>query len=257
VDHITRTAWVGDTIAGNCDLPSCWLQSRRKALEVLQTSKIPTASYDFDSLFMSGSDIDMLCMFGDGKYPSIDDTEEHEDLVDILCPSSAERAVQDMPVETVQGETEVRGLGDEDGELDIDFDEALEDELNALDRNPTPASPDLVVEAAPSPTAPPSGPGVCADDYLWCNEWKWVHKQSVCRLIITRDFSPKSTMRLLHVRGYTSANKRVDDLETGHIIRGDQFVVGDVFVTLVQTRSKELGFAFVRCESKCGFGSEQ
>lgn len=244
VNHITCAAWVGNTISGNCDLLSCWLQGRQKALEVLQTSKIPTTSYDFNSLFVSGSSIDMLCIFRDGKYPSVDDTEEHKDLVDILCPSMAERAIQDVPVETVQGETEVRGLGDEDGELDIDFDEALEDELNALNQNPSPTSPDSIVDMS-SPTAPLSGPGVCTDDYLWCNEQKWVHKQSVCHLIITRDFSPKSTTRLLCVRGYTFANKRVDDLETGHIIRGNQFIVGDVFVTLVQTRGKELGLTFV------------
>ena len=84
VDHISRATWVGDMTAGNCDLLSCWLQGRQKALEILQTSKIPPASYHFDSIFASGSGINMLCVFGDEKYPSINDAEEHEDLIDHL-----------------------------------------------------------------------------------------------------------------------------------------------------------------------------
>ena len=97
-----------------------------------------------------------------------------------------------------------------------------------------------------SPTAPLSGPGVHIEDYLLCDECKWVHKQSVCRLLITPDFSPKSTVRLLRVHGYTSVNKRSSDLETGHLLRGDNFVIGDVFVSLVCTHNKALALAFVR-----------
>lgn len=41
-------------------------------------------------------------------------------------------------------------------------------------------------------------------------------------------------------------NKRSSDLETGHLLRGDNFVVGDVFVSLVRTHNKALALAFVR-----------
>ena len=197
VDHISRATWVGNMTAGNCDLLSCWLQGRQKALKILRTSKIPPASYHFDSIFASGSGIDMLCVFGDEKYPSIDDAKEHEDLIDHLVrPLTAERTAEDTPLGStssgIQSETNGAGPGDDD-ELDIGFDEAVEDELNALD-HPTPTSTPHSVADALSSIAPPSGPGVCANDYLWCNERKWVHKQSVCHLIITPDFSPKSTV---------------------------------------------------------------
>ncbi|KAG1722921.1 uncharacterized protein EDB91DRAFT_1032189, partial [Suillus paluster] len=53
----------------------------------------------------------------------------------------------------------------------------------------------------------PRGQGIRPEDYLWC-EKKWVHKQSVCRVIINTDFTPKSQMRLFRIRGFTQVNKR-------------------------------------------------
>ena len=87
--------------------------------------------------------------------------------------------------------------GGPDNDLDIDFDKAVEDEFNAIDHNAPVSAPHPTAGA--SPVAPPSGPGVCAENYLWCDERKWVHKQSVCQLVITPDFTPKSTTRLLCV----------------------------------------------------------
>ena len=40
-------------------------------------------------------------------------------------------------------------------------------------------------------------------------------------------------------------NKRLSDLETGHLLRGNNFVVGDVFVSLVCTHNKVLALAFI------------
>ena len=245
VDHISRATWVGDTIAGNCDLPTCWSQGRENAVELLQKSKVPPPSYDFGTLFSPGSGIDMLCVFGDAKYPSINDAEDHED-VDILTarvPPTVQTNIEDTQANHAEDVRE--SGGDEGEELDIGFDEAIENEVDSLDRDPT-TSIQQPVSNTHFPTAPPSGPGVHAKDYLLCDERKWVHKQSVCRLLITPDFSPKSTVRLLHVCGYTSVNKRLSDLETGHLLHGDNFVVGDVFVSLVCTHNKALALAFIR-----------
>ena len=33
---------------------------------------------------------------------------------------------------------------------------------------------------------------------------------------------------------------------TGHLLRGDQFIVGDLFLTLVRTHNKTLALAFIR-----------
>ena len=84
VDHISRATWVGDTIAANCDLPSCWSQGRENAMEILKKSKVLPTSYNFETLFSSGSGIDIFCVFRDVKYLSINNAEDHEDLVDVL-----------------------------------------------------------------------------------------------------------------------------------------------------------------------------
>jgi len=101
VDHISCTTWVGDTITANCDLPSCWSQGRENAMEILKKSKVPPTSYNFETLFSSGSGIDILCVFGDAKYPSINDAKDHEDLVDVLttrvCPT-AQTTMEDVQV---------------------------------------------------------------------------------------------------------------------------------------------------------------
>lgn len=97
----------------------------------------------------------------------------------------------------------------------------------------------------PSPTAPPSGPGICPMDYIWC-EKKWIHKQSICRLVITPNFTAKSQSRLLRVRGFSPVNKHLNDVEVGHILRGDNFLTGDLFLTLVRTHNKLLTLALVQ-----------
>ena len=253
VDHISHANWVGNTAAANCNLPSCWHQGKEKVLDILWTSKVLLTSYDFDVLFTSGSGIDMLCVFGDAKYPSINDTEDNKDVVDACIPLTAQTTTENDPclngtdTGNIQGEIDAGGSrdGPEDKFIEINFDEAIENELDALDHDPAIVSINHLETDAPSATMPPSGPGVCAEDYLWCNDHKWVHKQSVCHLILTPDFSPKSTVWLLRVQGYTSANKRLNDIEMGQILHGDHFVVGDVFLSLVRTHNKALGLAFI------------
>lgn len=76
----------------------------------------------------------------------------------------------------IQGEVDTGGSEEAglDNNLDIEFDKAIEDELNALDCDAPVESASHMADT--SPVAPPSGPGVCAKDYLWCDECKWVHK---------------------------------------------------------------------------------
>jgi len=216
-------------------------------MEILKKSKVPPTSYDFETLFSSGSGIDILCMFGDAKYPSINNAEDHEDLVDVLTTRvrpTAQTTMEDVQVGCTV-ETDAGGIGRDEGEeVDIGFDEAIKDEIDSLHRDPTTSNQQPVSDTH-SPTAPPSGPGVHVEDYLLCDKHKWVHKQSICRLLITPDFSPKSTVRLLRVRGYTSVNKRLSDLETGHLLHGNNFVIGDVFVSLIRTHNKALALAFI------------
>lgn len=85
--------WLGDIISGNCDLQSAWRQGWDNALQLLQTTQMPASTYDFHSYFFSGSGIDLMCVFGGGKYPSVDDADDDEDrLLALLTPSAVEPA---------------------------------------------------------------------------------------------------------------------------------------------------------------------
>ena len=86
-------------------------------------------------------------MFGDAKYPSINDAEDHEDLVDVLTTQvrpTAQTTMEDVQVGCT-AETDAGGIGREEGEeVDIGFDEAIEDKIDSLDRDPTTSNQQLV-----------------------------------------------------------------------------------------------------------------
>ncbi|KAG2132414.1 hypothetical protein DEU56DRAFT_739455, partial [Suillus clintonianus] len=87
VDHINRSMWLGDIISGHCNLQSAWKQGCYEAVELLHVTQIPSSAYDFNTYFFAGSGIDLMCVFGEGKYPSIDDGDDNDrTLIDLLMP---------------------------------------------------------------------------------------------------------------------------------------------------------------------------
>jgi hypothetical protein len=124
------------------------------------------------------------------------------------------------------------------------FKEMLEDKFNPSQSGDLDNSP----SEDDSPTAPPKGPGIRPTDYLWC-EKKWVHKQTVCHLIITPNFTPKLQVHLLHVQGFMSVNKKADVDEVSNILHGEHFITGDLFLTLIRTQSKVLSLALAHATS--------
>ncbi|KAG1741482.1 uncharacterized protein EDB91DRAFT_1248037 [Suillus paluster] len=246
VDHIGRSMWVSDIISGNCDLQSAWEQGRHEATNILQLTQMPVSTYDFDSYFFPGSGINLQCVFGEGRYPSVDDDEGDEDrsLIALLTPTTP-TTIQDLQHDPCPAPVE----HDKEDELALKFEEMLDDTSETTHVELDHAVSELAVsELEPSPTAPPSGPGIRSTDFVWCDK-KWVHKQSVCRLIITPNFTPKSQARLFRVQGFLSVNKRFDDVEIDHVLHGDQFLMGDLFLTLIRTTNKVLSLALVRATS--------
>jgi hypothetical protein len=85
-----------------------------------------------------------------------------------------------------------------------------------------------------APPAPPSGRGVRPLNYLLC-DGKWVHKTSICRLLLNHDFSPKSHNQLMWVRGFTLVNKHVDYTGSSSSSNDElSFIVGNPFITLIR-----------------------
>ncbi|KAJ7244090.1 hypothetical protein C8J57DRAFT_1556077, partial [Mycena rebaudengoi] len=164
VDHLTMESCTGDVISGNCHAPSAWSRGCDIARGILQASAVNWADDEFEKIFATEG-VDLLRPFGNNKYPGVDNTPDRS------MPAAAVVNVE-MTSAPVQEPEE-----DEEGE-GITFEESLVDTVDA---------PELEL---------PSGPGIVPEDYILV-EGKWVHKQRICRLIISADFEPKSTVRLL------------------------------------------------------------
>ncbi|KAJ7477836.1 hypothetical protein B0H11DRAFT_2281259 [Mycena galericulata] len=215
VDHLNMVSWTGDAIAGICHSASAWDSGCEAARAILAKLHFPPESYDYDTIF-SDLEIDTLRPLGQDKYPGVDSGEDRSAITPKSKPGSA--PATDIPAAAADDEDiEDRGEG-------IDFEESL-DEI-----------PELAL---------PCGPGVDPNDYVSV-EGKWVHKQRICRVVISSDFEPKSTERLKRVRGHTKVNaKQRDDINPEAILGANTFIVGDPFFTLLRT-DQTLSLAVLR-----------
>lgn len=243
VDHINREIWKGDIISGRCDLPLSWRKGRDDALSILTTSQLDHTHYAYSALFTPTSGIDMLRPFGHNKYLGISNTDD-----ELGDPSQVPRLPPPIPtsptaqfLETVLGEDDAESadpgeLGELQGEIDdeesmLTFQEALIDD-SPTDAPPAQSNQPLALDPLSPPL--PQGPGISPDDYLLYNR-RWIHKQTVCRLVINKDFISKSLNRLERVRaGYTKVNKRID-MSAGRITEQNLFLVGDIFLTILHS----------------------
>ncbi|KAG0694087.1 hypothetical protein DFH29DRAFT_815714, partial [Suillus ampliporus] len=229
-NHVSRFMWVGDVVAGHCDLPSAWHQGRDEAIAILSRSQIPSSAYDFETLFSPGLGIDLLCVFGGSRYPAIHE-EDDEDSSLLAPPPNAVALQQDV-------EGGPQDDDNDDNKPPLTFEESLADTLDPEHEDGNCLVDELDNDDdddndSPSPTSPPKGPGIRAEDYLWCTN-KWVHKASVVRITITPDFTPKAQTRLLRVHGFTPVNKNFEDaMEVGQLLHSNQFITGDLFITLL------------------------
>ncbi|KIK32418.1 hypothetical protein CY34DRAFT_101533, partial [Suillus luteus UH-Slu-Lm8-n1] len=190
--------WRGDIISGRCDLPSAWRQGREMAISILTSSQINHINYSYAELFRDPG-TDMLRPLGMDKYFGIAD-EEREDSSRV--PKTLPAAPIPLPSQHLETGP---GIDEDDGdELMLTFEEMLVagsgSDMPSFDSLPSPT--DL---SAPTPL---QGQGILPDDYLLYNG-RWIHKQTICRLVINKDFESKSFNRLERVRGYTRVNKRI------------------------------------------------
>jgi len=125
---------------------------------------------------------------------------------------------------------EIQGLGvdeDDGDELMLTFEEMLvtesgSDSLQSLVLS-TDASVPMLLQ----------GQGIHADDYL-LYKGHWIHKQTICRLVINKDFESKLFNQLECVHGYTKVNKQID-MCAGRITDQNSFLAGDLLVTILHT----------------------
>ncbi|KAJ7443372.1 hypothetical protein FB451DRAFT_1149702 [Mycena latifolia] len=216
VDHLTMKAFTGNLIAGSCHCPAAWSRGHDRAITILHRACVDWPEDQFQKYFSTGH-IDTLRPFGvdkDGnsKYPGVDTRPDRS-----LPPKATSAPTPSADAETQAPIQEPEDPEEEDEGDGITFEESLADTVPELEL--------------------PSGPGIVPEDYILV-EGKWVHKQRVCRLIISKDFEPKSTVRLLRVRGYRNVNAKPRDdtnIDPAALLGKDIFVVGDPILTLLRT----------------------
>ncbi|KAH9913947.1 hypothetical protein B0H21DRAFT_805153 [Amylocystis lapponica] len=214
VDHITEDTWRGDVVAGKVDLPSAWESGAAAAAMTIQDSQMLPTSADFANIFADPT-VDLLRPFGRDKYPGIEMDEDRS----MVTESTTEPT---LPAEEPTCAPEDEQLEAEEDETPLTLEEGLEE------------VPELSL---------PSGPGVDRNDYI---EYKgrWIHKQSLCRLIINKAFVAKSHNRPERVRGFTKSNK-LADTNNEDVTGPDAFIEGDMFLTLARTK-QTMSLALVR-----------
>ncbi|KAG2367178.1 hypothetical protein BDR07DRAFT_1272517, partial [Suillus spraguei] len=163
-----------------CDLPLAWQTGWDMSLMILTASQIDPINFSFPTLF-SDPAVDMLRPFGMNKYLGISD-EDPEDAsvppvpialsLPLLYPDIVHTDVNDKTYELM-------------------FEEALVTQADA----DVPST--QLHQVHPDLSAPPlpGGPGVHPKDYLLFKN-RWIHKQTICRLVINKDFVSKSCNQL-------------------------------------------------------------
>ncbi|KAG1827433.1 uncharacterized protein BJ212DRAFT_1256826 [Suillus subaureus] len=193
VDHINHDMWKGDIISGCCDLPSAWQMGHNMSLSILTGSQIDLVNFAFITLF-SDPAVNMLYPFSMNKYLGISgEGPEDASIPPVLLASQI--------IEASELSFPLPDLNDESTEL------TFEEVLAAQSNSDLPSTSLHQVQSDPSAPPLPGGPGVHPEDYLLFKN-HWIHKQTICRLIINKDFVSKSCNRLEHVHvGYTKVNK--------------------------------------------------
>ncbi|KAG0701488.1 hypothetical protein DFH29DRAFT_777462, partial [Suillus ampliporus] len=197
VDHINREIWKGDIAANRCDLPLAWRNGRDSALSILITSQLDPVHYSFADQF-DNPHVDMLHPFRQNKYFGITMEEEIEDPSNVPeLPPPVASSPPSQCLETI--------LSNENGDM-LQLDESNgreeEDEIMLTFQevliNKSPADAPSNSEPPPADALSPSllhGPGIRPDDYV-LYDGRWIHKQTICRLVINKDFISKSLNRL-------------------------------------------------------------
>lgn len=186
-DHVRRDMWVGDVVTAHCDLPSSWKEGREQAVAFLVETRIPGDSFAFQDFF-SQAGCNLMCPWGGNKYLGVSSTTDVQEV-----GLRVEEASMPFSVEEVTLEDNVLSL-----------EEALMHDLTS--GNPT-------VDVSPHSNAPSlaSGPGINPKDFLLVNG-KYVHKETIChRVVLNKDFIPKSLNRQERVCS-TGFTKPTDDV---------------------------------------------
>ena len=185
--------WKGDITVWSCNLQAAWFAGRANAVSILSTAPVLPEEFNYDAIF-SVEGVDMLCVFGGGKYPGINQEDDKEDP-SIIPPTSTPNLPVEGGISLVEVEIAAPLAQDleggrvlqEDDVVELTFEDQLE---NEMDGGQCPNLKTIPLPSDDTSSPLPSGKGIHPSDYLLC-KGKWVHKASVCCLLFNEGFTSK------------------------------------------------------------------
>lgn len=238
VDHLNAESWKGSLVVHEVDLLGAWLTGRDAAVKVLEASQLPRESFDYTNLF-TGT-VDTLRPWGGNSYPGVstdvdrslvieDGDEIFGDIPDAPVSENVHTSTtSDGNMATIEPFTQSTSPHAEDDDFCL-WEESLADAPKLVD--PSNDFPSTTVPLLAQP-----------EDYLEHNG-QMVHKQTFCRLYLSRDSPHLSHDRLSRWRGFNSAHKPalggidVCSIENTEEALGNNLVVGDLVATLLRSDS--------------------
>ncbi|KAJ7498345.1 hypothetical protein B0H11DRAFT_1642706, partial [Mycena galericulata] len=230
-DHLNSSDWTADLRSGNCDLVDGWALGEIRAIRIFQAySKLAAKKYDFPQILID--DVDFLRPWGGNYYPGFADDKDRSVLQPTSGPAppspsnTSNPAAMDVETET-ESESEAHTL--EGGELET-----------ALD--PEPITLLDIIDDEPEPLNLAPGAGIRPNNYVADENGELIHKASICRLVLNKEFIAKSKNRtdraaglgLGKVRCFTKVESRSLKAGTSGNMTGSAFIPGDIFLTLVR-----------------------
>ncbi|KAK6981400.1 hypothetical protein R3P38DRAFT_2578449 [Favolaschia claudopus] len=238
-DHLNSSKWDADLKAANCDLIDCWAQGELEAVRILSAnSRLTPDKYDFRTILATPG-VDFLRPWGENNYPGFADDLDRSVIETAPVSAASEPSV---PLNTT---------GDISDSSESEDEESTPAE-GTLDPEPITLQ-DLLDDGVPQPLNLTPGPGIRPENYVADENDKPIHKASICRLILNKEFVAKSKERvdraaglgLGRVRCFTKVESRSLKAGASGNMTGNTFIPGDIFVALVRHK-KTVSMAVVR-----------
>jgi hypothetical protein len=254
-DHLNEHNFTGDYIVSHCDLGASWRNGRVRTMEIFkQFSRLDAGVYDIPAILKSTPGLDFMRPYAANIYPGILEGGDRSLPAAASTPVNTETSAPSTDIpwalsptaspQKFAAPTSTQAVSPEDPD-------SVEDMM------PDPSIPIISFEEAlqteesePAVLKLEPRSGVRPEDYLIDEKGKFIHKASICRLILNKEFVAKSknrgerAMGLALKKGRTFTKPNGTRLLNGSVT-GTSFLTGDPFAALIRTTTN-VSVALVR-----------
>lgn len=218
------------------------------AIAIFRASgKLAPEAYDFPKILATPG-VDFLRPWGQNYYPgvAVDNDRSVVEPTRTAAPQATDTSnpvpLDPVPLDPVPLDP---GTDSESDEEQIEQAQETED--------PEPITLLDIIDDEPEPLDLAPGPGIRLNNYVADENGKPIHKASICRLVLNKEFVAKSKNRtdraaglgLGRVRCFTKVESRSLKAAGSGNMTGPAFITGDMFLTLVQ-HGKRVSMAILK-----------